>query len=385
MPKPNQDAVRKVVNPEHHNWVSTDSIKAKLAAAYPKLEFPWLDKEHIHGVNSIVSGVCREHHQVVPMLVGNLWRETTKYGCHECALTHGGEFEGHAEFNIRRNHPNYKGQSKMEFNLFCVIKEEFPDALAHHKMKGRKEIDIWIPSIRAGVEYNGNHYHAEGKGRGEFYHFDKSTTAWQQDKFILHLFTEEGENYKAVLETLRLFSLFSSKKKPIRKTFQFGPISDGSARAFHKSHNPVIDFNTPDWNWHLGVYDEQFNTVGVFSGVKEYGVITKITVTDFNVQVGAILKKFCRSTMGNAAVFIDSRNPLELFLVKTAVELVPCRGLPPLPLPMDKGYKIISIRDRVRFENLAAITAKQPEEIDRAWDVGRLGYFINGHKPYWVK
>lgn len=385
MAKPDLEKARKVVNKAHHNWVSTEEIAEKLSKSHPRLSFPWLTKEHIHGVASIVHGVCREHSQIVPMHVGNLWRGTTKYGCHECARELGYEFEGHESFNIRRNAPNYQGQSKVEFNLFMAIKEHFPDALAHHKMAGGKEIDIWVPSIRAGVEYNGNFYHAESKKRGESYHFDKSNLAWRQDKFILHLFTEEGENVKAAIETLKLFANLANKKKHLKKKIKFGPISDGSARAFHNTHNPVKDFNLPDWNWHLGVFDEEFNTIGVFSGIKEYGIVTKVTVTDTHVQVGAILQKFCRMTGGNVAVFVDSRNPLEILLAKSSAELVSCKGLPPLPLPMNSRYQIISIRNRVYFEYMQRIVENQPDEVDRAWDVGRLGFYLKQHKPYWVK
>ena len=166
-----------VVNKEHHNWVSTDQIAEKLRIEFSSLSFPWLEAEHIHGVNSIVTGVCEKHKLLIPMHLGNLWRGTTKYGCPECAWEGVGDVDYSSRF---KNHHGYVGQSGLEFDLFMKTKQIFPDATPGHRIQGRKEIDIWVPSISCGIEYNGNYYHVESMGRGKEYHSGKTNIAAKQ-------------------------------------------------------------------------------------------------------------------------------------------------------------------------------------------------------------
>ena len=48
-------------------------------------------------------------------------------------------------------------------NLFKVVKKEYPDALYqyHSEWLGRQSLDIYIPSLRIGIEYQGiQHYEA---------------------------------------------------------------------------------------------------------------------------------------------------------------------------------------------------------------------------------
>ena len=52
---------------------------------------------------------------------------------------------------------------KNENNLFKVVKKEYPDALYqyHSEWLGRQLLDIYIPSLRIGIEYQGiQHYEA---------------------------------------------------------------------------------------------------------------------------------------------------------------------------------------------------------------------------------
>ena len=52
---------------------------------------------------------------------------------------------------------------KNENNLFKVVKKEYPDALYqyHSEWLGRQSLDIYIPSLRIGIEYQGiQHYEA---------------------------------------------------------------------------------------------------------------------------------------------------------------------------------------------------------------------------------
>lgn len=375
---------RHVVNKTHHNWVPTSEIAKKLKESYPRLEFRWLEQEHIHGVDSVVHGLCHEHHEIVPMHVGNLWRGTTKYGCPACARELGFEVEGSSRFHVRRNAPNFQGRSMVEYNLFLAIKDEFPDALSGHKMQGGKEIDIWIPSIRAGVEYNGNFYHSEKRGRGEFYHHDKSVTGFKQEKFIFHLFTEEAENVGAIVRSLILFRNYTQGITIPETTVTFGPITVSLASGFHRDWNPVRDFNTRGWEWSMAIYDDKFHTIGIVSGTQRPFTITKISVKDYSVPIGQIVSKFAKSYNLKPLISVDTRNPAELVVAEIA-GFVKCGAISPLALPMDKNYRIMNMRRSFPEGVLWGDVPVQSEEVDRAWDCGRMLFHLKNRQPDFIK
>ena len=176
------------------------------------------------------------------MNLGNLWRGTTKYGCPECAWEAG---ENNDVYKRYRNAPGYIGRSGMEFRMFCAIKEVWPDAIPGHRIEGRKEIDIWIPSVGCGVEYNGNYYHVEERGRGKEYHLDKSRIAWRQEKFILHVYEEEADDIDRIIRVLKVFEAAMSQIKMNKVVVPGGigaqAISPGIAESFHRSGTSLLN------------------------------------------------------------------------------------------------------------------------------------------------
>ena len=59
---------------------------------------------------------------------------------------------------------NNRGTSFPEQALFFFIKKHFPDALSRYKFPhdGRNiEIDVYIPSICVGIEYDGVYWHKD--------------------------------------------------------------------------------------------------------------------------------------------------------------------------------------------------------------------------------
>ena len=367
-----------VVNKAAFNWVPTDDIIAKVSETYPKLEFPWLEDEHIHGVDSVVTGICREHKQLIPMVVGNLWRGSTKYGCPECAYIAG---EGSDTYSRFRNRPGYIGRSGMEFGLFCAIKEVFPDAIAGHRMSNRKEIDIWIPSIRAGVEYNGCYYHSEKVGRGVEYHIEKSLTGFSEDKMIFHVFTEEVEPFSRIIALLTLYSQVLESRNsgkvigPQKRDFNVQSISEGIATSFHRDNEFIFDPLNRFCDIHVGVFNETFDMVAAFSGIRSLGLFNRMTITDPRVPIGGTIRWAKKAFgMGSAVVVANLRSPLHVILCNMDPGIkFDCRTAPRQILlnsnyeMFDPGYS--SAEDIVNFN-----TTRHPLEATRAWDCGTFLY-----------
>ena len=59
-----------------------------------------------------------------------------------------------------------------------------------------KEIDIFIPSLKIGFEYNGLYWHNEATGKGKWYHYDKTEQCEKQGIKLIQIFEDEYLNKK---------------------------------------------------------------------------------------------------------------------------------------------------------------------------------------------
>lgn len=66
---------------------------------------------------------------------------------------------------------------------------------------GRKEIDVYVPSKRVGIEHNGNYWHSE-KFRDPDYHLQKLEAATAAGIRLLQFWEDEWENKRAVVEEI---------------------------------------------------------------------------------------------------------------------------------------------------------------------------------------
>lgn len=377
------------VNKEHPNWVSTDEIAEKIAAEYKDIETPWLEVEHRHGVSSVVTGVCKKHKMLIPMLLGNLWRGTTLYGCPECAWEKGHEFAGHEEFNIKRNRPNYIGQSKAEFNLFCAIKEHFPDALAHHRMQGGKEIDIWIPSIGCGVEYNGSYWHSNVMGKDKDYHGNKSRIANKQGKGIFHLFPSEAEDVDRIVRMLKLLGYAKQEghneyKVPSKAQLGVKPIMSAQAKEFHQKWN-FINLKDAILDIHVGVFFEG-EMIGAVSGNSSQGGLCKMSFSKAFFDFASLLKMVNKIYDNHFAYVVDIRNPLEYGLIDTSLgrELLIGKSFTPMVIPLDSRYEFLP-RQMLKLEDMLKDPEKFDGEVARTWDCGHIIACLPKQVPHWFK
>jgi hypothetical protein len=53
------------------------------------------------------------------------------------------------------------------------------------------EIDIYLPELKIGIEYNGLFYHSESRGKHKTYHLDKTKLAESKGVKLIHIFEDE--------------------------------------------------------------------------------------------------------------------------------------------------------------------------------------------------
>jgi hypothetical protein len=184
------NAGKRPVDRSHPNFIPTERIESDLRSRFPGLEFPYVKQDHVAGVQSNVHAWCDKHQMFSRMLLSTA-RSTngTKYGCVACANEHKGGVGGWS--SVKHYAPGYVGRAGVQSGIFRALKSEYPDTVWEHRMDNGKEIDVYIPSLNFGIEYNGNYYHSSAVGKDDRYHIDKTMGAIKEDKLILHVFTDE--------------------------------------------------------------------------------------------------------------------------------------------------------------------------------------------------
>ena len=64
-----------------------------------------------------------------------------------------------------------------------------------------KEIDIYIPTLKLGIEYNGLRWHSEEFGKDHKYHLDKLNKCNEQGICLIQIFEDEWINHKEICES----------------------------------------------------------------------------------------------------------------------------------------------------------------------------------------
>ena len=73
-------------------------------------------------------------------------------------------------------------------------------ALSPQQQRNR-EIDVYIPSLNLGIEYNGLHWHSERLGKDKNYHFDKLNKCNEQGIKLIQIFEDEWINHREICES----------------------------------------------------------------------------------------------------------------------------------------------------------------------------------------
>ena len=100
----------------------------------------------------------------------------------------------------------YVQQSKPEQELYDFMKTLCKDAIHKNRQIIKPyELDIYIPSLKLAIEYNGTYWHSLEKGLSKNYHLDKSIICKNKNIRLIHIYEFEDVNkQKQLLKDLIL-------------------------------------------------------------------------------------------------------------------------------------------------------------------------------------
>jgi len=89
----------------------------------------------------------------------------------------------------------FKTNRKLQLDVYDFIKSIYPNPILANDRKelGGKELDIFIPDLKIGIEINGVYWHTD-QYKDKFYHYEKSKIATTKGIKLYHIFEDEWED-----------------------------------------------------------------------------------------------------------------------------------------------------------------------------------------------
>lgn len=162
-----------------------------------------------------------------------------------CRCDCGNEFIANAN-NLKRNHYYSCGCTNRSCEESCVydyISSIYNGEILQNKRiisvdddtKHNKEIDIYVPKLNLGIEYNGSIYHASLNGlysnKSKYYHRDKFLQAKKQGIHLINIFDVDWEINQSKIK-MYLKSLFILNIKIYARTCRLQKITSNVAHDF---------------------------------------------------------------------------------------------------------------------------------------------------------
>lgn len=192
-------------------------------------------------------------------------------------------------------------QSSGQIELFNHIKEHIlDDVLMNAKpFNGSKqEVDIYIPVLRVGFEYDGIYWHSEASSGKKLYHYEKDKQAALEGIKIYHITDVEWKKKKDICVS-RVNSILGKNKKIYARKTEIKEVGHGDAMQFLDA-NHIQGAAASSIN--LGLYDQdnQNTLVALMTFGKsrynsyQYELIRYCSALNTNV-VGGASKLFSRA------------------------------------------------------------------------------------------
>ena len=133
--------------------------------------------------------ICPEH--------GEFWQTPNNHlngnGCPLCKNRKIGD-------GLRDTVEDFTKKSNEIHDITDCLKALSPQQRNREILRNR-EIDVYIPSLKLGVEYNGLHWHSERLGKDKNYHLDKLNNCNEQGVKLIQIFEDEWVNHREICES----------------------------------------------------------------------------------------------------------------------------------------------------------------------------------------
>ena len=221
-----------------------------------------------------------------------------------------------------------KQMSKAEDDIMKLLQCLEPQQ-RNRNILNNKEIDIYIPSLKLGIEYNGLRWHSEEFGKDKHYHIGKLNECNENGIRLIQIFEDEWTNHKEIVESkLKQICGLNNNDRVFARKCNIVPIGTKEAKMFlNKNH---IQGFTASTVYFGAFHDKKLIGVMTFKREKDGCWDLNRFATDINCQcvgVGGKLFKYFTKNYDFIEIksFADRRwttNPTDNLYTKLGFEFV---------------------------------------------------------------
>jgi hypothetical protein len=139
-----------------------------------------------------------------------------KFECKSCSDIFSDHIDGgHLPRCLKCNPIEYEKTSIAEKEIVDYIKSITNESIVENSkeiLPSGLELDIYIPSKKIAIEFNGLYWHSEMAGKSKKYHLQKTTECEANNIHLIHIFEDEWKNKKEIVKQ-KLRSRFISEKR----------------------------------------------------------------------------------------------------------------------------------------------------------------------------
>lgn len=264
-------------NGEAHRITKEKYIEKARKVHGDKYDYSKIEYDNLH---SKITIICPKHGEFQQLA----YDHTNGHGCPVCA--------------------NLYSSKENEIYEF-LVKELGDESVIQHDriiLGGRKELDIYVPSLKLAIEYNGLYWHSEATGKDRWYHYDKMKACEAKGIRLIEIFEDEYLNHKDIVinKLLHLIGKDSNKEKIGARKCKVKKIENKEAEVF-------LD------KYHIQGYGKATICYGAFFNDKLIGVMTFVKWKDGEYELNRFATDYnyiCQGVGGKLfKAFVKENNP----------------------------------------------------------------------------
>jgi hypothetical protein len=255
------------------------------------------------------------------------------------------------------------------------------------KVLGSVDIDVYVPSMRVGIEFNGFPWHLDnftGGKRGKLYHINKSNLSDTNNIRLIHIFPHDWNNKREVIQSIIRNALHKTPVKIYGRQCNVGIVDKADAKEFLLQNH--LGGNT-NFDVAIGLYFDNIlvhtTTFGVSRFDKKYDfeIIRSASKINTNV-VGGFSKCFkhflsTRDTGTTVMTYADRSKSAGNSYLKSGFEYI--GKTEPSYHYVSRNNGNFDVHSRYKFQKHKLVDFKNYDESKSEWEIMKS----SGYDRFW--
>ena len=238
-----------------------------------------------------------------------------KFRCNKCGKEFNYKWNNSKNLNVAcpSCFPYYRSRGESELAAFIrtICECNVNDRIL---LKGyhNPELDIYIPSKKLAIEYNGLYWHSESQGKDRRYHLDKTLACQEHGVQLIHIFSDEWENKQQIVKARLRHILGATKYKIQARKCNVDIVDNKMATKFLNKYHIQGAVNA---SINLGLfYKNRFVALMTFGKSRfnksyDYELLRYCTIANFSIigAAGKLFNYFLKNYSGSIISYADRR------------------------------------------------------------------------------